>query len=428
VNAFAFGSDNRHYSYDFTLHDELRMALTLGVVRGRDVSVLCSERSTTASVVTLMTELGYQLPPVIQRCNISAGLRDAQTNLEHLSAYLTVNSSPMSIVMSQPFLAPQISQQFRIDPQLQTRLNDKIEFFNLIPEARPPQRYLACPTSELISAQFPGKHCVLKISSSAGAEGVHLCPTQAAWDAAVQTAQDFPTSQAIAEEYVDACRNLDVEFYVPEDPALPPQMLGCVEQICVSATDIRLAGGVCQPPSPCETIAKISRDLLHVILPKLRSLGWHGIGGFDILVDHAGREFYIDPNLRFTDFTAPLIRSVQLLPNQSLLILPNARFKGTVAEFKLAFGKYCRENDPKQILTLHAMLELDGEVVVYGGLIFSSKSELRTRAERLKRKGLQARPLEMISSIVISDCMGVEKRRPTAHENDSANLELKLSA
>lgn len=407
VNAFARRAQDAFYSPQPDETDDLCTALPLTLTRG-GVRLCCDARAVSEPVRRLLREdLGVELPAAGAVAPLPDELRaelGAERWCEALIQHLVEIAPPGALLMPQPFQDARLEGRFRLPPALSRALNDKAELPRLIPACAPPPRLLELPSGEALrSAPWPGVRCVVKLSGACAGEGVWPCADEGDWRGAQAAVAGLP-GPVLVERWIATRRNLDVEFLVPFDPAEPCEILGAVEQ--VTGADLRLAGGVCRPAHPAPELAQVERLLLDRILPALRGLGWHGVGGFDVLIDQEGQPWFMDPNLRLTDFTAPLWRSRRLPAGRSMLILPYAAFDGTIQDLRARIAPLAREGDPAQELCVLAALDQGPRLVVQAGLIFEDPDQLVSRASRLRALGLSARALDLAAEVAASPAVG----------------------
>lgn len=386
--------------------DDLCTALPLTLTRG-DVQVWCDARTVSDAVWGLLgDELGVPLCDRSAARTLPPSLTSSlggEARCEALIQLLAETSPPGTLRIPQPFVDARLDDRYGVPADLCRRLNDKGELPRLVPAATPPTRLAELPdAAALRRLPWPGRPCVVKLTGSCAGEGVFPCADEAAWHAAQAALASLP-GPILVERWIDVRRNLDVEFLVPADPRAPFRILGAVEQVI--GERMRLAGGVCRPAWPSTALEEIQDRLLHEILPALRGLGWHGIGGFDVLVDRDGASWFMDPNLRITDFTAPLVRAWRCPPGCSLLILPYADFDGSLADFQARVAPIANERDPDQRLAVLGVLDRGDRLLVQAGLLFRSPDELRARARDLQDRGLSAPALALVDAVADSEAV-----------------------
>lgn len=403
VNAFARRPEDGFHSPSPDETDDLCTALPLSMTRA-GVRLLVDPRAVHEPVWRLMTEdLGMDLCDPAWVETLPEGLTAALGAAgwcEALIEALARRAEPGSLLMAQPFQDPRLEGLFRRSPALSRMLNDKLDLPALVEGAAPPARLAALPDTDRLAAQpWPGVPCVVKLSGACAGEGVWAAPDEASWARATAALAGLP-GRVLVERWIEARRNLDVEFLIPRDPAEPAVVLGAVEQIV--GPDLRLAGGVVAPAHPSTALPAIEEILQTRVMPRLRALGWHGIGGFDVLVDEADRPWFIDPNLRLTDFTAPLLWRLRAAVTGSVLILPYASFDGDLQGFRQRIVPLARPGSEQQLVVL-AILDQGERLLLQAGLLFHDPDELRARAATLRGLGLSARALDLVELVASSE-------------------------
>ena len=370
--------------------DHLCGALVLPLTRG-GVWVTCDERATHPGVRAVLARSGTALGPPDQTIPTPPALRDLgdADYANALIAHLGQIAPPGTLVMCQPYQDPRLAPCFRLSPALSAALNDKARFFERVPAAAPPPRLVQVPDGDALRAvPWPGEPCVVKLAGSCAGQGVWPCADADAWARAVDAVAGA-AQPVLVERWIQADHNLDLEFLIPADPEAAPVVLGAVLQV-VDAHQ-KLIGGVIHPPDPCPHLPALEAWLHAEIFPALRALGWHGLGGLDVLVERGGRAHVIDPNLRPTDFTAPLVAAQDLPPGTSALILPYARYPGPLDAFE---REVLIAAPPTQRLRLQGILDHGDRLLFSGILPFDSAEALRDGAGWLVARGVSARALE----------------------------------
>jgi len=403
VNAFARRPEDGFHSPSPDETDDLFTALPLSMTRA-GVRLLVDPRAVSDPVRRLLTEdLGLELcdpawvEPLPEGLNAALG---AAGWCEALIQVLAREAAPGALLMSQPFQDPRLEGLFRRPPALSQMLNDKLDLPTLVDGATPPTRLATLPDTDSMRSQpWPGVPCVIKLSGACAGEGVWAARDEAGWAAATTALAGLP-GRVLVERWIEARRNLDVEFLIPHDPAEPCLVLGAVEQIV--GPDLRLAGGVVAPARPSSALPAIEAILHERVMPRLRALGWHGIGGFDVLVDEDDRPWFIDPNLRLTDFTAPLLWRLRSGYAGSVLILPYTSFDGDLLAFRARVAPLARPGADRHLVVL-AILDQGERLLLQAGLLFEGPEQLRARAATLRRLGLSARALELVEIVAAAE-------------------------
>ena len=296
----------------------------------------------------------------------------------HIVRHLRQLTHDKSLVVSQPFFDDSLRPRYQIRPGLSHWLNDKANLPILVPEEYLPERFATYRNGEECwqdKRTFPP--CVVKITSSSSGDGTRIVRTAEelaearlafrSWDGAI-----------IVDEYIDCGRNIGVQFAIPFDKNEPPRIIGCARQIVDD--DGKFFGNRIE--TDISASPQIERGFVDAILPRARALGWHGIGGMDVI--DTGKTFYcIDPNFRYTAATPHLYHRLNgVVESQALT------FIGLTPESLSALEVHGRMGDVRQKLYVLSAHEGDGETMVIGAVLFEDEEHLAENMESLRRLGV----------------------------------------
>lgn len=313
---------------------------------------------------------------------------------ELITEALVKQISPKSFSMAQPILDDRLIKEYQIDPKLSIWLNDKKNLDQYVPASLLPERY-----AHFVNGLdfFNSKNeipipCVVKVSASTSAEGVRLC--QSVQDLK-QAKIDFKerTGTLFVEKFISYTHNIGFQFGIPSNKSnfFPPHIIGYNHQ--VTAANGEFLGGFIFQNEWDEKIDKIRKTIEADILPKIQAMGWFGVGGFDVLIDAAGKYYIIDSNFRTTGMTAYIFLTRNNLISKSMVSF-TATFKGSEKAFlkkvlSLNTGK-------KKILTIISLRKEEDGYKFNAALLFDDKKELPELATFLTERGIESRVLEIL--------------------------------
>ena len=119
---------------------------------------------------------------------------------------------------------------------------------------------------------------------------------------------------------------------------------------------------------------------------KIRSFGWYGVGGIDVLIGTNGKFYFIDPNFRMTATFAYVC-----LSNRDILTIPTITFSGSIECSKSAFEKNIvsltkGKDAPLKIISL---TNHENVFRFNAGIQFVSNDDLRRKAVMLDSLGVK---------------------------------------
>ena len=151
------------------------------------------------------------------------------------------------------------------------------------------------------------------------------------------------------------------------------------------------------PANDSPVLPLVYQVLSDPVLSRIRSLGWYGIGGVDVLLDQRDRFYVIDGNFRVTAATTFSL----YLKNEGItspLISFTGIFPGSLAQFKQTIVPLARPGKQRELL-ITSLTRSRQEVRFNAGVFFASEVELAERLERLKKLGVKAAILEKYESL-----------------------------
>ncbi len=303
-----------------------------------------------------------------------------------------------TLVMAQPFLDPALQDCYRIRPELSIFLNDKKHLPVYVPEKYLPERYAEYPNGRAFadSSGLLPVPCVVKISSSSSGNGVRLCPTSAHLANAKQEYAAV-SGTIIVERMIDVAGNFAIQFGISSDPAMKEEIIGVSKQL--TTPEGEFIGGIIDPQEVPPAIEHMKGVMVNHILPIIRNMGWHGVGGFDVLIDAQGRPYIADPNFRMTGMTAYLceVRNGNI---RTPMLSFSGIFRGSEEDFRRHILPLARPGDTNRKLHIIAMTRYADEFRINAAMLFERNTgeSQAINAALLTRLGLESRALRMLST------------------------------
>lgn len=297
-----------------------------------------------------------------------------------------------NLVMAQPYTSDDMREIYQISPRLTTWLNDKQNMGDLISEELMPLKYGNFSSGVDFKTNYSGIKlpCVVKASSSSAGDGVYICHTSADIENAADSLAEI-TGSIIVEQYIDATKNFGVHFGIPHDDDKNVDFLGINEQL--TTPEGEFIGGIIKSEQFPTELESLKQYLMEIVLPKVRQLGWYGVGCFDVLTDKTGDAFFIDCNFRMTGMSAYHF----LVANHTIktpLIGFSGDFIGTEQQLEkhllpLASGK-------DKIVQLITLSHHDNVWSFNGALFFNHDNQLKSRVNKLLHAGVKSAALSQL--------------------------------
>ncbi len=326
------------------------------------------------------------LPPTINEKTL-----DSKKNKLVTDALLK-QTSHRNLVVAQPIMDERLLDEYQIDPKLSIWLNDKIYLDQYVDSEFLPQRYAQFRNGQdfFHSTEKIPVPCVVKVSASSSGQGTRICLNSIDLKKAKK---DFKkrVGTLFIEEYISYIHNFGFQFGIPFDKKKAPHIIGYNHQ--VTAADGEFLGGFIFKKEKHKETKTIKKFITKEILPKIQKMGWHGVGGFDVLLKSNGKFYIIDSNFRTTGMTAYIFLSRNKLISKSLVSF-TATFRGTREEFVEKVLSLNKGED--KILTIVSLSKKGNEYRFNGALLFDKKEETPQLASILIGRGIKSEVLQML--------------------------------
>lgn len=300
------------------------------------------------------------------------------------------------LAMAQPFLDASLKDRYLIPPRLTINLNDKVNRRFFIPSAYMPfvlKEYVNGEEFFSSSDVFPFP-VVIKVASSSSGDGVRIAMNDADL---LQAKQQFKSvnGRIIIEEHVESAHNVGIQFGIPSDPARPIRILGYNEQL--TSRDGGFLAGIINPYKHIAAMQRVYDVLLHRVLPRVRSLGWYGVGGIDVLITRDGRFYFIDANFRMTATSAFIY-----LQQTKHIVNPVASFVGSYCGsydgFLSDIVPLGQKGNSRQIMSVIGLTYRNGIFRFNAGVLFDTPESLKANAKILLDLGVHSDCLKALAT------------------------------
>lgn len=365
---------------------------------GDHVKMVTFATSATQELLEIMRDHLHM--PIIKAENILKFPKEITTDVVSDKRNAAITSalknmlSAKNFVMAQPLLEKDLMDHYLIDPNLTVRLNDKINMGSYISRKYMPEVYAIFKNGQEFSRYnknipFP---CVVKISSSSAGDGVRICKNKEDFEKVKQDFQHI-RGNLIIEKFIESIKNLGVQFGISHDKSKPIEIIGYSEQLTTDQGEY--LGGIISNKNNIKAKGKIYKMLKEEMLPLIRSLGWYGVGGIDVLIDKNDDIFFIDPNFRMVAVSSYVLLNKKKKTEKSLISF-TGKFEGSKEDLLNKIIAIARNNDENQILEIIAMTKNKDFYGLNAGMFFSDPNELRKNAERLIKCGIKSNVLDKI--------------------------------
>ncbi len=397
--AYPAGEDSGFLNKVSPRVEELVAARTLSCA-GPEVSVV-KFAATHSSVVgtEIINALGIpQLPShqvIVLPKEIDASLAGAPRNAAIKTA-LDKLVKPGSLVMAQPYTDENIEHVYQIPPSLSTWINDKNNMEQYIDDKYLPDRLGVY----LDGQQFNTHHreitlpCVVKVSSSSSGDGVYICYSEDDIKRAMNELIDI-SGTIFVEQYIRAKKNYGIHFGIPYDQDKPIDLIGVNEQL--TTVNGEFIGGIIESVALPSELLPLEGYLLDEVLPKIRDMGWYGVGCFDVLCDEQDRLYLIDANFRVTGMSAYHFLISNGVIKKPLLSF-GGEFVGSREQFEQRLFPYASKNSRQQMVQMIALTRYGNTWSFNGALAFDNHLQLKSRAWALLQQGIKSPALSYLSN------------------------------
>lgn len=366
------------------------------ICAGDKIKVVCFAANTKSPAAEILrNETGTALTDSAQLLPLPAEITARVTGHERneaVKAALKKLITRRSLVMAQPYLNGNLNNIFLIPPELVVKLNDKLNKPLYVSEKYLPEKYEIFPNGREFarSARSYLLPCVVKVSSSSSGDGVRICRESSDLKTARADFQNL-TGTILVEKYIKAKYNLGVQFGIPRDQTKPIAIIGHNEQLTTDQGDY--LGGVINPAKTIPVVAKIYAVLKDKILPRVRALGWYGIGGFDILVQEDDRFYFIDPNFRLTAAFVYIYLLANRLIQKPLMSFTGI-FHGSEHDFRAKILPLMQNGSNLQKIVPIALTCEENIWRMNAGMFFEDSASIRQNAQNLLSLGIESEVLQ----------------------------------
>lgn len=307
---------------------------------------------------------------------------------------LTETITPGSLVMAQPFIDDYMSGFYQISPQITMWLNDKSNLPELLGSEFLPARLASYDSGDDFSNDnsFKSTPCVVKVALSSSGDGVYICLND---DDLETTREQLKHLEAkiIVEQYIEVKNNYCINFGIPHNPAKSIDIVGFNEQLV--ATNGDFLGGMINTTELPDELTDIKRYMLDIALPKVRAMGWYGVGGLDVITDKTGKAYFIDGNFRMNGTSAYhfLVKNQIIKPP---LVTFSGQFRGSRAAFEQAILPYAGKHADHRMIRLIALSRHGETWNLNGALMYKDATQLKHRINMLLAAGVQSSALQQL--------------------------------
>ncbi|MDB5182781.1 MAG: hypothetical protein JWO47_565 [Candidatus Saccharibacteria bacterium] len=366
---------------------------------GPDISVINFAATTSASINQKVIDL-FNIPQVAKdRAIVLPSEIDLSVEGNHrneaVKSALKKLITPGSLVMAQPYTDDDLADLYQIPAQTTAWLNDKSNMGSYVNADMMPKSFgIFANGSEFFKAhESMPVPVVVKASLSSSGDGVFLCDTEEDIKEAAHKFEHLE-GKILVEQYIKTVTNYGVHFGVPSDKKMPIDIIGVNEQLTTPKGEF--IGGIIRSAEIPKELIKAVTHLKNDILPKVRDMGWYGIGGFDVLVDDTGKAYFIDCNFRMTGMSAYHF----MIANQKLK-RPVAGFSGEFIgkseDLIKKLSEYGGKDANGKFLQIITMSRHDDTWRFNGTISFKNDKELKEYASLLLFADVESQALRFLA-------------------------------
>lgn len=397
--AYPAGNADRFFNKVPTWIEELVAARALTMINEQDAlnAVVFNATVQNGTLEFLKNSLGVPMMNLDRIISLPAEISVESTGIERnerIKQALLQLVGDGQLVMAQPFSDDRLDHLYSIPPQNVQKLNDKRSMAEYVPSALLPETYSTYQNGQEFGEAQPRPPfpCVVKVTSSSSGDGVRICAQQSELEAAQK---DFAhiLSDIYIQEFVDAEKNIGIQFTLPFDPNAKGQILNVSEQI-TTKDGIFMGSKI---SNNRELPPQLDAFLFDNVFPFLSANSWHGIGNVDVLLSKEGKYYCIDPNFRFTaasPFCLQMARGEIQAPSIISFI---GRLKRPIAEARQILTPFAKHQATSQIMSMVAMVQ-DEEKTVFNAAVFSNGADsFQENAANLLQAGIESSILRKLA-------------------------------
>ena len=396
--AFPAGEESGFFNGIEPWIEELVAARPL-LCAGPNLRVLSFAPSIDHGCRALLEELGGEMLDqervIALPKTISFKVKGAQRNVL-IKESLTQIATKRELIMAQPYTDEHLRNAFQINPEISVYLNDKKNMEDYIPLEHLPKEYARFESGQQFAATqetffLP---CVVKVSSSSAGDGVRICRTE---EDIQKAKQDFIALKGIiiVYQFVESISNCCIQFGIPFDTQKDIEIIGFNEQFIGKCGEF--LGGLVPVSQFKAELVPVYEAMLTKILPKVRAMGWYGVGGLDVLLTKSGEFYFIDPNFRMTA-TFAFVNQVRNGKIKKSLLGFTGSFKGTEAEFREKITPIARLGTENQLLDMASLTYQEGVYRFNGAVVFGGNEGPEVVGKKLLDLGIQSSTLMCLTA------------------------------
>ncbi len=394
--SFPAGEESSFFNIVPAWKEELVAARPL-ICAGPNVKVFTFSVTKKPKISSLIKDF---CPPIIKDKNIlilpeeiSAKVHGTERN-NYIKKSLAKLASPGKLIMAQPILDKSLKDLYQIDPQVTIWCNDKKNMPEYIDKQFLPKRFFAFRNGRTFvnNKKAIPVPCVVKVSSSSSGDGVRICRNA---EEVLEAKKDFGRIRGsiFIEEFIDSTNNLCVQFGIPHDKSKPVEIIGYNEQLINN--DGGFLGAMICVDKKFPFLNKVYKELSENILPKIRQMGWYGVGGIDVLVKEDGSFYFIDSNFRMTATFLYVYLIKNKFINKSVVTFTGV-FKGSEDKFRKAMKKLAGNSNAQRIFQVVSISEVDSCYHFNGALFFKDKASIPAVATKILNSGISSNVLNRL--------------------------------
>jgi len=392
--SFPAGEDSKFYNAVPPWIEELVAARPL-VCAGEQAKVLVFSATSTDEIKNVLQNIcGLSLAKPEQIIKLSDSISsDLSGDARNKAVKNNLGGlvKKRNLIMAQPFLDKNLKATFQINPDLTVWLNDKENLPAFVPSQSLPQRTAWFQNGlQFAASEMPAFPCVVKVSSSSAGDGVRVCHGEHSFAKAKNDFRRIANRPIYVEQHIPAKENYCVQFAIPFEKNQDIEIIGQNRQLTSPAGEFLGAAVDLRDANP--VLQKIYEVLLETVLPKIRGMGWYGIGGIDVLVDQGGNFYFIDANFRMTATFAYVCQARSGLIQKPVISFTGS-FNGSIEQLKNVLFPHATKGHANQILEMLSLTRRQGTYWFNAGMMFDHPETVTQNATDLLRLGVNSQVL-----------------------------------